>query len=292
MQRIHARANAVPARVNRLLWRWMAGLTVAVILVSHLAQAVAQTGAANAARGSIVINGKATEFRHAYAFAGKTLSDQKRETTLIVTDKPLSPKAVTDKFARMREARTNAVQHLEFSFDENNKLTSLMFGVEPMGGGGFSSSYRIDVEALTDNAFKGRAYVDEEREMFGNRFKFDIRFDAAFIVARAPDATGAAAWATPQGKVIAEYLRAARAGNMAALKRVVVPERAGELDGPNGKTILSFLKDSPDPKSADFDSLVVEGDTAEAKITTRTKTGATSSNMRLQQVKGVWMVSP
>jgi hypothetical protein len=58
------------------------------------------------------------------------------------------------------------------------------------------------------------------------------------------------------------------------------------------KDILSFLKESADPKTADFDGLTVDGETAEAKITQRSKDGAMSSTLRLLRVNGSWMVAP
>jgi len=39
--------------------------------------------------------------------------------------------------------------------------------------------------------------------MFKNRYRFDVSFDITMTVPRAPDASGKAAWATPQGKVLA-----------------------------------------------------------------------------------------
>jgi len=283
-------ARTASSAFARAGW-WMAALAVVVLIAAQLSPAFAQSDAPNAT-GGITINGKTTDLPYAYAFAGQSLSSRKPETTLILANKPLSAKSVTDKFARMREARTNGLQRLEFTFDETRTLTSLQFEIEPMGGGGFSTSYKVDVDTFDDTRFKGRAYVEAEQKMFGNVYQFDVRFDAAMTQPRKPDATGAAAWATPPGKALAEFLNAARSGKKAAMKRAIVAERAADLDGPEGARIMSFLKDSADPRTADFDSLIIDGDSAEAKITTRTKEGASSSNMRLRRVDGVWKVSP
>lgn len=271
----------------RLLVRAATFMAV-VAAFAWLPPAVAQ----NSAQGSITINGAKTSFAHAYAFTKAALSDKKPETTLIFSDKPLSAKAVTDTFERMRARNKDGFKTMELTFDENKRLTSVQFSIEPMSGGGYSSSYKVDLDAMTDKMMKGRAYTDGEQTMFKDRYSFDVRFDLAMTVPRAADATGKAAWSTPQGKVVAEYLRAARAGDKAGLRKLLVAERAKDLDGPQAVQILEFLKLSEDPNTADFDSLTIDGDSAEAVIATRTKDGASSSRYKLARVGGVWKVSP
>lgn len=258
------------------------------------------TGAAGAqalptgtARGAIVIDGNATELRHAYALATTSLSERKPETILILADKALSPKALTDTFARMSEARENDVKRLEFTLDEKQVITSLQFAIEPLSGGGFSSSWRLALDKAGGKpTWSGRVSTEGELKLFDNRYQFDVQFNAAPVAERKPAASGAVAWATPQGKVVAAYLRAARAGDKAAIKRAVGPEAGAVLDTPEGAQILEFLKESPDPAKADFDGLFIDGDSAEARLTERTREGASSSTIRLRRVGGQWMVSP
>ena len=267
-------------------------ISAAFTLLAALAVLPTLVFAQNTAQGSISINGAKTEFKFAYAFTSASLSDKKPETKLILADKALSPKAVTDPFERMRAGSRDGLKTLEFTLDDSGKLTSVQFSVEPMNGGGYSTAYKLDIEAFTDKTMKGRAYTDGEQTMFKDRYSFDVRFDVAMTVSRAADASGKAAWNTPQGKVIAEYLRAARAGDKAALKRVIIAERAKDLDGPQAAQILEFLKLTADPKTAEFDSLIVDGNTAEARITERSKDGASSSNYKLRLVGGVWKMDP
>ena len=269
-------------------WRRALATTVVVAFASGLSLALAQ----NSAQGGITVNGVKTELRYAYAFTQPALSSKKPETTLVLADKPLSPKAVTDTFERMSARNRDGVKTLEFTFDDSKTLTSVQFSIDPMNGGGYSTSYKVAMEAFTDKALKGRTYTDGEQTMFKDRFSFDVRFDVVMTVPRAPDVSGKAAWNTPQGKVIAEYLRAARAGDKAGLKRVLIAERAKDLDGPQAAQILDFLKLSADPKTAEFDGLTIDGDSAEANIAERTKDGASSSRYKLQRVGGVWKVAP
>jgi hypothetical protein len=68
---------------------------------------------------------------------------------------------------------------------------------------------------------------------------------------------GKAAWDSPQGKALAEFLRAARASDKVALKKVMATHQSTTLDGPNAAQFLDFLKAALDPKVASFDSLVI-----------------------------------
>ncbi len=254
--------------------------------------AKAETPAQNTAQGSITFNGNQAELKHAYTFVGDSLADKKREMFLIVTDKPLSPKAVIDEFERMREASSNNVQMLELKFDDDRQLTAVNFRVGAKTGGGNASAYKVDIERLTETIFKGRIHSDGEQKVFKDVHSFDVRFDTMIARLPKPDASGKSAWATVQGKALAEYLRAARAGDKAALKRTLVAERVMLLDGPNAAELIKFLKMSPDPKTAEFDSLTIDGDSAIAKLAERSKNGATSSDFTLRLVNGVWLVSP
>ena len=51
------------------------------------------------------------------------------------------------------------------------------------------------------------------------------------------------------------------------------------------------MKMSPNPKTAEFDSLVINGDNAVAKITERNKDGAASGDYKLRLINGVWFVA-
>lgn len=274
------------------LYRWFL-VAPTLVLLCFTSAVGAQALPTGTARGAIVIDGKATELRHAYALATTSLSERKPETILILADKALSSKALTDTFARMSEARENDVKRLEFTLDEKQVITSLQFAIEPLSGGGFSSSWRLALDKAGGKpTWSGRVSTEGELKLFDNRYQFDVQFNAAPVAERKPAVSGAAAWATPQGKAVAAYLRAARAGDKAAIKRAVGPEAGAVLDTPEGAQILEFLKESPDPAKADFDGLFIDGDSAEARLTERTREGASSSTIRLRRVGGQWMVSP
>ncbi len=104
---------------------------------------------------------------------------------------------------------------------------------------------------------------------------------------------GKAAWDSPQGKVLAEFLHAARAGDKVALKRVMEKRQSETLDGPNVAPFLSFLKNALDPKTATFDSLVInaKGTSALATISGRYDGGEVSKRYTINKADDGWRVT-
>lgn len=257
--------------------------------VFGLASVAMFVNAQSTPQGSITMDGKKMEFKHVYAFATATQTEKKRETRLPLTDKPLSPLAMALSIARHQELY-DKVQSIEFTFDDKGKLAHGDFRLFELTTSGISYGWKAEVASLTDTVFKGRVYSAAPEEMSrgsGKKFFYDFRFDAAIIAATKPNARGAVAWATAQGKVVAEYLRAASVGDKAALTRVLTSESAKEMD-------LAFVKNmSPSPKGAEFDSLTVVGNDAEAVIVERLKDGSGTSGAtyRLRLINGAWLIS-
>ena len=270
-----------------------AGLAALLALAALSPQALAQsvTSAVNTATGGIIVNGNKTEFKHAYTVVKPSLADKKSETILTLTDKPLSAKAINDSFARSDEMRNNNVQILELTLDTDKKVRSVDFNVGALKGGANTADYKAEVSRFTPTAFVGRVTSGGEQKEFRNTFIFDVRFDTAMLAQRTPDAIGKAAWATPQGRALAEFLRAARAGDKPALKRVMLAEQVKALDSPDAAQFLEFVKMSPNPKTAEFDGLFIDGNSAAAKIVERNKDGAASSDYTLRLINGVWFVA-
>lgn len=274
----------------------IAACLAAVLALAALcppAPALAQSAAlaVNTATGGITVNGNKTEFRYAYTVVKPSLADKKSETILTLTDKPLSVKSINDTFARSSEMRNNNVQILELTLDADKKVRSVDFNVGALKGGANTADYKAEVSRSTPTAFAGRVTSGGEQKEFRNTFSFDVRFDTAMLAQRMPDAIGKAAWATPQGKAVAEFLRAARAGDKPALKRVMLAEQVKALDGPDAAQFLEFVKLSPNPKTAEFDSLFIDGDSATAKIAERNKDGAAASDYTLRLINGVWRIA-
>lgn len=153
----------------------------ALLLTAVLAFAAAQAGAQNTAQGAITINGKKTEFKHAYAFP--VLESVNIKTRVMLTDKPLSPKALTDQNARLLEIQKEQVQTLTFAFGEKEKFLSVSFKIEPLGGSAATSKLKAENTSLTDKVFKGRVFTEGQENFSKDVFAYDFRFDAGVFTA-------------------------------------------------------------------------------------------------------------
>ncbi len=276
--------NQVEQRLRRLF-----ALTSAVFLAFF----TVQSGAQNTSVGTMTVNGKPTEFKHAYASTTASRQTGKPETFLILTDKPLSAKAIADESERGSALKKDGVSMIELKFDDSKKNVSTYIEVLPLRGNVVAPTLKLNVESFTDKSLKGRFYSEREDRAFNHTYKVDVRFDAVFSPSKAADASGDKAWQTAQGKVLAEYFRAARAGDMAAVRRVVTPTFAKSLDGAKGKDVLAYLQSvAEDPKTVAFERLTVGGDSAIGKFVRRIKDGSENQEYELFRVGGVWLVEP
>lgn len=102
-----------------------------------------------------------------------------------------------------------------------------------------------------------------------------------------------AAWDSPQGKALAEFLRAARSGDKPTLKRLLAPHQSATLDGPNAAPFLDHLKRTAlDPALATFDSLAINarGSGALATISGRYEGGEITKRYTINKSDGGWWI--
>jgi hypothetical protein len=103
----------------------------------------------------------------------------------------------------------------------------------------------------------------------------------AFCAAAVVQAQGNLA-ATPQGKAVLAYYKAAHSGDLAALKKCLTAESVKELEGPKGKEILGMMKEMYPAKPPAITKVDVKDKTAmvDAKVTE----GATTSTEHVKVV--------
>jgi hypothetical protein len=273
----------------------IAVLATATLLAIASSFTHAQTGSKPGAQGSIVVNGKKTELNHAYAFTRPAGVKDTVKTTLILADKPLPAAAVTDSMERSTARKLGDIKMLVVGFNDEKDIVSFSHEVGEFSGSRISSAHKVTFETFSDQALKGRLFTNGEQQIrtAPGTYSFDVQFNAAMTTPRAPDAAGKKGWGTAQGKVLAEYLRAARAGDKAALKRLILPEYVKELEGPHAAEGMKMLKAmSPDPKTADFESLMVDGNLAKIKIVVRSKGMTETTGYELRRAGDAWLVVP
>jgi hypothetical protein len=97
--------------------------------------------------------------------------------------------------------------------------------------------------------------------------------------------------ATPQGKAVLAYYKAAHAGDLAALKKAITAESAKELEGPKGKELVGMLKEMTPSATPEISKVTVTGKTA--MVDAKTKEGATTTtdHVRVEMVGSDWKVN-
>src|SRR5262245_50158121 len=88
---------------------------------------------------------------------------------------------------------------------------------------------------------------------------------AGTVVVHAQRATSDLA-ATPQGKLVLAYYKAAHAGDVAGLKACVTAESAKDLDGPHGKDMIAMLKEMTPAVTPKVTKVNVTGKTAAVDV--------------------------
>jgi hypothetical protein len=97
--------------------------------------------------------------------------------------------------------------------------------------------------------------------------------------------------ATPQGKAVLAYYKAAHAGDVASLKKAITAESAKELEGPKGKEIVGMLKEMTPTATPAIIKVDVTGKTA--MVDAQTKEGATTTtdHVKVEMVGSEWKVN-
>jgi hypothetical protein len=257
----------------------------------------AALAADGSAAGSLTVAGKTTPLKYAYARAAKGFFDKTKEDVLVIlTDVPLSEEALQDEFARHHLAAEGKLHGVEVVLDA---------GKQAIGGGLLHEAWKetggyvsaTGMHVFTPKAFDGKVVegmlaTSKRSEFMKVSFEYKAAFSAAVWRKPPPTASGAAAAASPQGKATSAFLKAARSGDKAAIRKTLTAEAAKGLDGPQAKEMLEFLKmTAPDPATARIESVDVKGNAAVVEVVEGSKEGSVTSTFRLALEGGQWRVS-
>jgi hypothetical protein len=261
-----------------------------------LAAAAAAAILEGAASGTLTVGGETTPLRYAYARAEKGFFDpSKEDTRLILSDVPLSEQALTDEFRRNHMAQDGKLHSVEVVIDAQRRpiagvLRHAAFS-KTQAFVSVSGMHTFEPKTFDGRFVEGRLSTERPGEFMDVTFEYAATFRAPVWHPPASTAVGAAARETPAAKVVLAFLKAARAGDRAAMKKLMTTEAAKELDGPRGAEMLEFLKStSPDPASAEIESVNVQGNVAEVAVTEKSKDESETSRMKLVREGGQWRV--
>ena len=158
--------------------------------VAALASAGVLEGSAS---GKLVVGGKETPIRFAYARAEKGFFDpSKEDIRVILSDVSLTDEALNDDFARNRMAQDGRLHSIEVVIDwEKRPISGVLRHPAFARTQGFvsvSGMHRFDPKKFDGRFVEGKLSTDRPGEFMGVSFEYAATFQAA--IWRTPDAPG------------------------------------------------------------------------------------------------------
>lgn len=233
--------------------------------------------AEGAASGSLVVAGERAQLSHVYAVTAPGMFDEsKRDTIVILSDKPISDALLADARKLSSEAQRGAFQGVIIRLDEESQPYSSDIyhyaGQSSMSGSGF-----LGFEALQfdGKAAVGRLFTPKEQRLVGEKsYSFDALFRATVRTLDPPreeglvdakNGTRLPAGGGEPGKAYLAFDKAVAKGDLNQLKKFA-PEDGGGLppldpSDPETKQMLELLK-AMQPKNIRITEGWVAGDLA------------------------------
>ena len=251
-----------------------------------------------AAVGSFKVNDQETKFQYAYAVGRKEFPGDPEKMVVVLSDAPIAEDVLLGGFGMQKLGAEGTVHAVEVELGKENK---------PEGGRlyhkGFSKpedegrSMSISVsgmhnfvpEKVDANSVSGKLFMKEPSDFMDRTFHYSALFRADVLRNPPPTYEGAKAPLSGPGKAVTSFMSAARLGNKLALKKVVTPQMAAQLDTPEGVMILKMAKASF-PLGMNVVEVTEKGDTAEVVAMKRSKNGRETVRLHAIKIAGQWKV--
>lgn len=273
--------------------RWL----LAVVLLAGVATAQHQ----GTAEGTLTHDDSVVRLQYAYAVPdGETLR-------IILTDSPLAPDDLEDVFPLGRLGREGKVHAVEVVLDKQKTLKQVRVYLEIFEQASMGimllkpDVHHFTATEFTPDAVAGKLSMSAPEKYpwwapgaMGpptrqRSYQFSANFKAPVFRKPGPTAEGKAAEDSGPGQAVSAFLKAARAGDKAALKKCVTPNAAADLDGPDA---AAFLKALPEMFSAQMQVARVwqSEKTAEVEAEAHPADGKETAKFQLVLVDGAWKV--
>jgi hypothetical protein len=114
---------------------------------------------------------------------------------------------------------------------------------------------------------------------------------AAPEAAKPASLSGEAARKSEPGRAVVALITAARKGDRAAVRALLLPEVVKDLDGPAGPAVMTMIATIADPAISELTIDMVDADLAKGRVTKREGSMSESTGMTIKRVEGVWKIS-
>jgi hypothetical protein len=238
------------------------------LVLGALSFLAVSTVLAGTAKGTLTVNGKTFNLKVASAANTKDPFDKKKANVLIVlTDKELPAGALFDDFALMSLA-DQGISGVSFAIDEDKRInTGTLFSPSFKKMKQFSSSgnQKLDLKTLTKDHVAGSISIPAG-DFFEEKYQYTATFDAPIETKPAEKPVVLKGTPLPAGggepaKAYDAYRKAVAAGNIPAVKKLVVAEMAKQTETEDFKKMFPLIK-AMQQKSIRVTGGSVDGDNA------------------------------
>ena len=251
-------------------------------------------GAEGTASGKLTVGAKTTALVHAYALARKDPADKTKERVFIVlSDVAIPAETLWDDFPGLKLGAAGQLHAVEIEMSADKTVNTA--GVVHEAFADMQGFHGAPLPAFVAKSYdathvEGKFTSGKPDDPQSTKIEFTATFSAPIQHRPAPTAAGAAVAQTAPGKAVVAFLKAAGAGDKAALRKLMTAEYGKPLDGPNGKAILAQWKANPiDPAKVPFGTAYVTGNSAEVVMVDKS-TGMMSAKFNLVLVGGEWKI--
>ncbi len=247
---------------------------------------------AGTAQGTWTVKEQAGQLRYAYAVARRNFEDEPEKIYVVVSETEIPAEKLMEQFGLNELMRAGNFHALEFELDRKKGIESSQLYHDGFEHGSMSSSgsSKFLARVFDDKTVAGRVFMTKPSEFFGVTYHFSTVFRASIQRKPPPTFTGAAAAASPPGQAVIAFMRAARLKNKLAMRKLITPEMAADLDGPQGAQMLDFLSVMFEPGSKVV-AVYQTGESAQVVVMTKAKGSKSSQKLPVKLIEGKWMLT-
>lgn len=143
---------------------------------------VSAAAAADSASGKLVVDGKAVELTHVYAYMDKTFNEAKDAVVVVLADAAVPPEAVQDGYARNKLVSAGTLHYVELLVVSGKQVhyevQHQRFGMM-MQPSGDDSEHVLEVKVTDGKSITGRAHTTaSEKSLDDVPYSYDATFAA------------------------------------------------------------------------------------------------------------------
>jgi hypothetical protein len=252
------------------------------------------------ASGTFTVADKTTELRYARAREVKDeFHPTKRQIRVVLSDVPITDDYMDDPFALGDGGEAGKLHAVEIFLSLSGEPETGSLYHEAFGPGHttLTGMHRFERKTWDGKTIAGKLYMEKPDDFKDQTFIYTATFSTALEHEAKPTAEGPAAAASGPGKAVLEFIRAARAHDMAALKRACTAEKAQFLEGKRGAQALDELAKYYRATSSKILRVYESGDRAKVEVAEKGaikiagQVAGSTATYKTARVNGEWKIS-